>query len=248
MRAIVLSAGRGSRLGDLTRDRPKCLLEFAGRSLLDWQIAALRGSGVTDIIVVAGFNAKRVARSVAGQQGVYILYNPFYGVADNLASLWLARDFMDRDFLVLNGDTLVSPEIVRKLLLEGDAPINITVTRKLAYDADDMKVRLDGDRIAAVGKRLPAGQIDAESIGLLSLRHQGTAHFRQAVENAMTVPSGLENWYLSVIDTLAGQIRVAPVFIDGMPSAEVDYPADLAPAKALAESWSGRTAASAGTG
>lgn len=244
-RAIILSAGRGSRLGDLTRDRPKCLLEFAGRTLIDWQIDALNAAGVEDIVVIVGFGAKRVIRAIEARRGVRVLYNPFFQVADNLASLWLARDEMDRDFLILNGDTLVSPEIVATAIRDGTAPVNVTITHKAAYDADDMKVELDGDQVTAVSKRLTPDRTHAESIGLLTFRGSGVGMFRQAVELALADPSGVENWYLSVVDALARQTEVGAVAVDGMPSAEVDYPADLPIAEALASSWRARMARTA---
>ena len=59
-KAIILSAGQGSRLLPLTRDIPKCLIEFNGRSLISWQVAALVANGVTDIVVVTGFRTERV--------------------------------------------------------------------------------------------------------------------------------------------------------------------------------------------
>ena len=59
-KAIILSAGQGSRLLPLTRDIPKCLIEFNGRSLISWQVAALVANGIKDIVVVTGFRTERV--------------------------------------------------------------------------------------------------------------------------------------------------------------------------------------------
>jgi choline kinase len=234
-RAILLSAGRGTRLGELTLDRPKCLLNFSGRTLLDWQIASLRACGIEDIVVVTGFGAARVAREV--DAGITTFYNPFYQVADNLASLWLAREYMDHDFLVLNGDTLVAPQIIRTLLDEATAPISVTVTRKAEYDEDDMKVTLDGLSVRAVSKKLSPEMTNAESIGLLAFAGAGVSIFRQAIELAMSDPTGVQNWYLSVVDMLARQSVVGAVEVPLGLSAEVDYPADVPIAAALAASW-----------
>ena len=119
----------------------------------------------------------------------------------------------------------------------GRAPVNITVTRKADYDDDDMKVHLVEDRVAAVGKRLPKNQISAESIGILSFRGGGVVRFRRALETCIRTPEGLQNWYLSVIDRLAQDTLVAPLYVDGMASAEVDYPEDLEVAEAIATFW-----------
>src|SRR5690606_1470643 len=111
-RALILSAGQGSRLLPLTRDIPKCLINFEGRTLLAWQVAALIANGITDITVVTGFRTERVedhARDLIRETGARIttLFNPFFQVADNLGTCWIAREAMDRDFIILNGDTIV---------------------------------------------------------------------------------------------------------------------------------------------
>jgi choline kinase len=238
-RAIILSAGQGSRLLPVTLDLPKCLIPFAGRTLIAWQIAALAANGITDIHVVAGFRDGKVESALAQMEGVRITtwFNPFYKVADNLGSCWIAREAMDRDFIILNGDTLVSPEMVATLLAAASAPISVTVDVKPAYDADDMKVRREGDRLIAIGKRLSAEESNAESIGMLAFRGDGPAIFRAQVELMMRTPEGVLNWYLKAINALAPTGTVGTVSIEGMDWAEVDFPADLHVAGALTDGW-----------
>ena len=128
--AIILSAGKGSRLYPHTEDRPKCLLELSGKTLLEWQLDALYDSGIRDMIVVTGFHHDLVEQVIAargaGRGTVTLLFNPFYQVADNLASVWMARAHFDRDTLLLNGDTLVSTDLVRTVLAGGTSPISVT--------------------------------------------------------------------------------------------------------------------------
>ena len=113
--AIILSAGQGSRLGQLTHDRPKCLIEFGGRSLLDRQLDVASACGIERVIVVTGFRDQAVEaalerRRSAGQgPTVRTVFNPFYKVADNTGSLFIAREALNGDTLVWNGDTMVSP-------------------------------------------------------------------------------------------------------------------------------------------
>jgi len=238
--AIILSAGQGSRLLPLTQDRPKCLIDFSGRSLIEWQIRALAANGIEGVTVVTGFRSELVEAALARiDAGVAMrtLFNPFYKVADNLGSCWIAREAMDRDFLILNGDTLVSPEIVATLLREARAPITVTVDVKPAYDEDDMKVQREGDRLLAIGKRLPASASNAESIGMLAFRGAGVAIFRDQVEAMMRTPEGTHNWYLKAIDALAPGGVVGTVSIEGMDWAEVDFPQDVAIATALTGRW-----------
>lgn len=238
-RAIILSAGQGSRLLPLTLDVPKCLINFSGRTLIEWQIAALAANGIKEIVVVTGFHAERVEEVLARQQGVAIrtLFNPFYKVADNLGSCWLARGEMDRDFIILNGDTLVSPEIVGRLMAGARTPITVTIDVKDGYDSDDMKVTRSGDRLVAIGKRLSAGESDAESIGMLAFTGEGPARFRDAVEAMMRTSEGVKNWYLKVIDALAPTGIVGTASIEGLSWAEVDFPEDVEVGQALTARW-----------
>ncbi|MDO6414914.1 phosphocholine cytidylyltransferase family protein [Sphingomonas sp. BIUV-7] len=239
VRAIILAAGRGSRLGELTQDRPKCLLELGGQSLLEWQLEALEAAGIAEIVVIVGFNARRVEARLEDRGNVTTLHNPFYEVSDNLASLWFARDYFEGDVLVLNGDTLVSAESVRRLVERGAAPINVMIDRKPAYDADDMKVLLDGNRIRAIGKTLT--DADAESIGMLLFRGDGTGLFRQTIKEMMYETSSLGRWFLSVIDQLARKSDVCAVDVAGEGWAEVDFPADIVIAEALVATWKRRS-------
>ena len=240
-KAIILSAGQGSRLLPLTADQPKCLIDFAGKSLIAWQIEALAANGITEIAVVTGFRESKLGAALAGLQvpGVAIrtVFNPFYKVADNLGSCWIVREEMDQDFIILNGDTLVSPEIIGRLIAGATMPITVTIDIKDSYDLDDMKVQRDGDRLLQIGKRLEPHETNAESIGMLAFRGEGPAIFRQQVETMMRTPEGVLNWYLKAIHALAPSGVVGTVSIEGLPWAEVDFPEDLPIARALTESW-----------
>lgn len=237
--AIILSAGQGSRLLPLTEDRPKCLIDFAGKSLLRWQIEALAANGISDVTVVTGFCSDRVEQELASITDVTAraLFNPFYHVADNLGSCWMARDAMATDFIILNGDTLVSPAIVARLLATSDHPITVTVDVKDGYDADDMKVERSGDRLVTIGKTLTPEQTNAESIGMLAFRGDGPARFRREVEAMMRTPAGVSNWYLRAIDRIAPEGIVGTAEIKGLGWAEVDYPSDLVAAEKLVAGW-----------
>jgi len=240
-RAIILSAGKGSRLLPLTADCPKCLLTLSGRTLLEWQLDSLVAAGVDDIRVVTGFRPHLVEAMLtargAGRGDVTTIFNPFYHVADNLGSAWMARHAMDRDFLLLNGDTLVPPALVARLIEAPDAPICVAVDRKDNYDPDDMKVLCRGDRLVRIDKALEEGGFNAESIGLLRFMGEGRAAFAEAVDRMMRTAEGTSHFYLRVIDRLADTGIVAAASIHGLQWAEVDYPADLEAARRLTEGW-----------
>jgi L-glutamine-phosphate cytidylyltransferase len=242
--AVLLSAGQGRRLSPLTEHRPKCLVEVAGRPLVAWQLEALAHAGVEEATVVTGFGAAAVEAALAVMalpMAVHCRHNPFFAVADNIVSCWIARDRLGSDTLLINGDTLVDPRVVTAVLAGSRLPITVAIDRKAAFDADDMKVRLDGDRLARVGKDLP-DPVDGESIGLLRFRGTGGARFAAALDGALRDPAALSRWYLSVVDALAQAGEVGTVSIAGLPWAEIDFPRDLAIAAARIAAFDWNTA------
>lgn len=238
-RAILLSAGKGSRLLPLTAERPKCLLEVSGRSLLEWQLDSLWEAGVGETYVVTGFRSDLVDAVVAARAPtrgkVSTIFNPFYHVADNLGSAWMARSAMDRPFLLLNGDTLVPPALVSRLLGAPEAPICVAVDRKADYDSDDMKVLCEGDRVLRIDKRLE--EWNAESIGFLRFMDEGARAFVETAERILRTSEGTGRFFLAAVDLLAGKGMVNAVSVEGLEWAEVDCPADLEIARALTGRW-----------
>ncbi|WP_199288595.1 phosphocholine cytidylyltransferase family protein [Henriciella aquimarina] len=231
MKAIILSAGRGSRLLPMTESKPKCLLEFCGRSVLGHQLTMLDRAGVDQATVVTGFMPQMVEEEVQGWDGrmaVSTLFNPFFQVADNLASCWMARGEMSDSFLLLNGDTLFNQALVEHVIQSNTYPVSVTIDRKSQYDEDDMKVTLDGERLKAIGKRLRAEETDAESIGLLKFTQEGAGLFRTKVEQMMRTQDGISAWFLKAIDALAKspEAQVGTCSIEGHPWCELDTPED----------------------
>lgn len=238
MKAIILSAGQGRRLLPLTENSPKCLLPVAEKPVLAWQIDTLFAAGIDEIFIVAGFRVSLIEVLLqdryANHANIKIIFNPFYEVADNLASCWLARSAMKGDFLLLNGDTVIEPALVKQVLNSQFAPITLSVDFKKTYDADDMKVQLDEDGwVRQVSKIIPPDQIDAESIGLIYFRDQGAVCFSQAVAAALRYPAELKSWYLAIIDQLADQHLVNSCSVAGYRWCEIDFIEDLARAGML---------------
>lgn len=231
MKAIILAAGRGSRLLPLTETRPKCLLPIAGKSVLERQLDTLEAGGISETVVVTGFMAALVEEEIARRTGpmrVIPFFNPFFQIADNLASCWMVREHMDSDFLLINGDTLFEMALLADVLASPAQPIQVTIDRKDSYDSDDMKVQLDGTRLCAIGKTLPADQADGESIGFLRLMGEGPAIFRAKLEQMMRTEAGVSSWFLKAIDAIADTTgQVGTLSIEGRRWHEMDTVEDF---------------------
>lgn len=230
MHAIILAAGRGSRLLPLTTNLPKCLLPIGNTTVLGMQLDTLSAHGIKTVTVVTGFNSHMVKAEIKARPAgprVKTLFNPFFQVADNLASCWMARESMREDFLLINGDTLFSPELLQTVLGAPKKDIAVTIDQKDHYDGDDMKVTLDGSQLTAIGKTLALTQTDGESIGMLRFMGAGPKIFRNELKRLMKTPEGTTSWFLSAIHGLAesGQ-HVDTINIKGAEWSELDTPED----------------------
>jgi choline kinase len=242
VKAIILGAGQGRRLLPLTADIPKALLDVGGKTLLRRQIDALASAGIEEFVVITGFGAEKMeeaVHSIARERLVTIrtLYNPFFQVADNLASCWMARDEMNGDFIQINGDNVFRTDLVEGLLSNSNGTATVAINRKGKYDADDMKVMLDGDRLTEIGKNLPAETVDAEAIGFYVFRNSGAEKYRAVLEKLMRDPLGLRLWFPSAVGLLAKEISVGVCDVGHHQWCEVDFPADLQHARHMIAGW-----------
>lgn len=243
MKAIILGAGQGKRLLPLTSDRPKSTIELSGRSMLDWQVSQLTKCGIHEIYVITGFKARVLQDEIAELRLVYkgctinAIFNPFYAVADNLVSCWMARRVMDADFVLINGDTIFHYHVLRRLLNEPAAPITLAIDKKDHYDEDDMKVHLDGSTLLEIGKNLTTDRIGGESIGMIYFHGRGPGIFVDTLNELMKSDGALDIWYLSAIGAIAQTNRVEVRSIEGLDWCEVDFPVDRTQAETMVSNW-----------
>jgi choline kinase len=242
VKVIILGAGQGKRLLPLTEDIPKALLDIGGRRLVERQIDAFVACGIEEFVVITGYADDAMQAALKGMQkelGVEIrtVFNPFYAVADNLASCWMARHEMVGDFIQVNGDNLFKADLVSHFLSAPKHEVTVAINRKSAYDADDMKVMMDGDRVTEIGKTLPLEAVDAEAIGFYMFRGDGGPQFQSVLERMMCEPSGLKHWYPTAVGVLAKGITVHSWPFDEFDWCEVDFPADLQLARQTVANW-----------
>ena len=201
------------------------------------QLDTLAAHGVETATVITGFNSHMVEDEINARLGgprVEMLFNPFFQVADNLASCWMARESMNQDFLLINGDTLFSPELLQTVLSAPAKDVAVTIDQKGYYDGDDMKVTLDGSQLTAIGKTLALTETDGESIGMLRFMNAGPEIFQDELGRLMRTPDGTKSWFLSAIHGLAqsGQ-HIDTINIKGADWSELDTPEDYEVCRSL---------------
>ena len=159
MTVIILAAGQGTRLRPLTNNKPKCLVELAGKPLLDHQLEVLCAAGVGDIHVVAGYRADKLDRPDFTRH-----INERYADTNMVSTLFVAESVMtgDSDLIISYGDIVYEPRVLSALCMV-DAPISLVVDREWRrYWAARMDNPLsdaetgqltDGNRVKGLGKK-----------------------------------------------------------------------------------------------
>ena len=115
MKAVILAAGVNSRLKEIAKDFPKCLLKIGETTIIDYQINMLTSIGdllLRDIYVVAGYKIEKL--NYLRKMGVNVVYNPKFREFNNIYSFYLAKNFVDEDFILFNGDTIANERIFKE--------------------------------------------------------------------------------------------------------------------------------------
>lgn len=168
MQAIIMAAGRGSRLGNFTDDIPKAFLKARGHRLIDYNIALLHENDIKDIKIVTGYKAELYESMAREQPGITCIYNPFYEYCNVLGSFYMAQERLgDVDTIYLHADTLCDPEIFRKMV-QGDGDIVMPVDFK-DCDSEAMKVTTKAGQVVKVSKEIPEAESEGEFIGMAKL-------------------------------------------------------------------------------
>src|SRR5216117_2849904 len=156
MKAIILAAGVGKRIGAAAGNRPKCLLEFGGRSLLVRYLDALLAVGVKSAVLVVG-HRQELIRDAVGEsyRGLAIRYvvNDQYH-RGSLYSLWLARRSFDDDLLIMDADVLCRASFVRRLVTSPH-PNVLLVDERARQDSEERMAIIRGGRVVALTKKVP---------------------------------------------------------------------------------------------
>lgn len=231
--AVILAAGRGSRLGALTADRPKCLVPLHGVSLLDRTIDALRRAGIERIGATTGYLAEQIARP-----RLTIFHNADWETSGILHSCASAREWLeDGPTLVIYGDIFVSVDGVKRVMATpGDIvvaydPRGVELWQRRSDDplSDLENFRIDPDGLIRQigGKPACLQDVQGQYMGLLRLSARGWSSLKRATS---AFAHDRQRW-LDMTTPLQRAINdgvpVHGVAVDG-PWGEIDTADDLA--------------------
>lgn len=202
MKAIVLAAGMGSRLGEHTKDKPKCLVPLNGKPLLEYQLEVLR-TIADDIVIVRGYMGQLI-----NYPDVRYVENPEYATTNMVGSLMAARSELEGDCLLCYSDIVYEPRVL-ECMRDTKCSIGVAVdidfqeywkTRlgNVQSDSESLQLNEQG-QITELGRPQPAeNEMDARYIGLLKFDSNGTEAFKEVHDKHEQSQSGKsDRWYNS---------------------------------------------------
>ena len=172
-RAIILAAGSSTRLRPLTNNIPKTLLKVGGTTIFDTSISILHRFNIDDIIVVTGYAAdmleEHVQRNYSNNNTIRLRFvrNDRLHLG-NIYSFYIAREYMDKDFILLNSDVLFHPKILEYLLSYDVSALAVDDHKMLGEEEMKVKVNESGI-IKDISKGIPIKEADGEYIGVMKL-------------------------------------------------------------------------------
>jgi L-glutamine-phosphate cytidylyltransferase len=224
MRGVILAAGRGGRLRDVTGDLPKCLARVGSMSLLERQLSVLRDHGVSDLTVVGGYGLPHVQR-VCGPQAK-VVNNPQFATTNSLYSLWLLRETLRDGFVVMNCDVLFHPQLLTDLLTARYADALLMAARGGAsYGDEEMKIRLRGGCVVDIAKTIDSQEADGENVGIAKFGADGAAVLIEEMDQLIAA-GALQSWLPAAFGAFARRRPLFAVETRGFPWIEIDFPED----------------------
>ena len=233
-KAIILAAGRGSRLGEYTSNVPKCFVEVAGRKLIDWQVSALRKSGIKEIVIVGGYKFEYLE-----EYADKLFVNEIWHETNMLYSLLCAKSEIDNNVLISYSDIVYNVNIVKSLL---SSKYDIALT----YDTDwyalwksrfedplsDAETFLIDDNfcITEIGNKTnDTSNINGQFMGLFSMNPASLEWVSSEIDEAASTLMDMTALFQKLI---ASEYPIHGIPITGGWT-EVDDPADLQVAEQL---------------
>lgn len=229
---VILAAGIGSRLSELTASIPKCLVEVAGKPILKYQLDAYEYAGVEEVILIIGYRSSQIKsyiQSLNSPLSIVIVENKEYQKTNNMYSLYLARDIIaGRSVIINNGDMVIDHELVGRMIQ--DPNDNVVAVEPESFDEESMKVviRSDGS-ISHIAKTINAQESFGCSIDFYKFDQTATAKLLERATEIIEERCDKNQWTEIAIDHLfrESEIYSKPFDIKDIKWVEIDNRKDL---------------------
>ena len=173
-----MAAGVGSRLKQIIGEKPKCLIEVDGVSLISRSVSLLKSRGISDITVITGFKSELIHHNLGSR--VNYFHNPFYRVTNSIASLWLAKDLLYDDLILMNADLYYEEAVLDTAIAQTECAVMLSDLTRI--DDADFRFCVRGNRILKTGNKLSIRDTDCEYVGIVRIDESFIEAFKDRLE------------------------------------------------------------------
>jgi len=233
MTYIFLVAGKGTRLHPLTLNYPKTLFRLDNNdTILQRMVKSIRAADPgAEIVVVTGFKHRTIEQSVSG---VTYVYNPFYEVTNSIASLWFARQYMDRDQItILNGDIVTSIALIKDILCVPVEEPSVLYDSSMRQNGD-YNVQIRDGQIIVMSKEI--SEYDGEYAGITKLPRRASRELLAEMDEMIEDGQYMQWYENSLVQMIFKQNYIVKgIDVSAYKWTEVDSVDDMALAKEICQ-------------
>lgn len=222
MKAILLAAGRGTRIARNVEMVPKSTLPVGGVPLIRRSVKLLQEAGMK-CVVCTGYKEEKIKEALNGLDEITYCYNPFFDVTNSIASIWFAREELNDDLLVLNADVFFSREILEMIMEDKRNPV-MAIDRSRVKEGDYFFSTAWDGRIEKYGKGLPIEMRSCEYVGIAKIEKSFLPLFLTRMEE-MICTQQHSAWWENILYSFTDkkEQNIYTVDVDGRFWAEIDY-------------------------
>lgn len=227
MRVIIPAAGIGSRLWPLTADRPKGIVEVAGRPLLCHTLAQLRSVGVRDAVIVTGYRddlLRATLEAASPRPDLTFVHNAEYATTNSTVSLALTRPWWSEPFTLVDSDVAMTTGLARRVTAHPGTALVVDSTRHPGVM--DMRALVVDGRLRYLDKALPDERTTGEFFGVSRWLPAEAAVLSRAIDELLAAER-FDEWYDVAIRQAASIVHIGVIPAAGDEWAEIDTAADL---------------------
>lgn len=228
MKALIINAGVGKRMGDLTKDKPKCLIEIANKqTILGRQLEMLANNNVNNIIMTTGYFEDKIRNYVTENfpnANINYIYNPKYTSTNCIYSVFLTREVIDDDILFITGDLVFDEKVIKKLL-NTNYPNLVIVNNNVKPPKKDFKSRIEGDIVKEIGINV-FGKNCFFSLPIYKISKDSFLLWTKEIEK-LVKKGEIQAYAETVFNNISSQINLKPIYLNNEFCTEIDTTEEL---------------------
>lgn len=219
MTAILLAAGRGTRISRMVKEVPKSTLPINGVPLIRHTVEMMLGKNIHCVVCV-GYEREKVQKALAGLDVTFVV-NPFYDVTNSIASLWFAEQYLSDDMIIMNADVYISNEILDMVM--NDDHDGVMAIDKSRIKTGDYFLGTDANGIIKkYGKDLPLDERTCEYVGLCKIQKSFSQTFIDRMDE-LVLQYKHDLWWENILYSFTDEKNIHTIDVNGMFWSEIDY-------------------------